>query len=149
MATLLANQNIPLEFANYLSPLLSDIFSDSKIAKKYASAATKTTCMINGSIAPYFQREPVSVMKSDPYSLLTDGSNDVGLDKMNPVTVRVFDINSGKVESRFLDMCVTKGSDSATAAAIFSSLCHRNTVIVNKEPCPKGRFGAMYFIKKH
>ena len=86
MAMLLANQNIPLAFADHLSPLLSDIFPDSKIAKKYASAATKTTCMINGSFAPYFQRELVSVMKSDPYSLLTDGSNDVGLHKMNPVT---------------------------------------------------------------
>ena len=122
MTTLLTNQNIPLAFANNLSPLLYDIFPDSKIAKKYASAATKTTCMINSSIAPYFQRELVSVMKSDPYSLHTDGSNDVSLDKMNPVTVRIFDINSGKVESRFLDMCATKGTDSATAAAIFNKI---------------------------
>ena len=95
LATLLANQNIPLAFANNLSPLPSDIFPDSKIAKKYTFAATKTTCMISASIAPYFQRELVSVIKSHPYSLLADGSNDVGLDKMNPVTVRIFDVNSG------------------------------------------------------
>ena len=47
--------------------------------------------------------------QSYPYSLLTDGSNDVGFDKMNPVTVRIFDIGLGKVESRFRDMCATKG----------------------------------------
>ena len=122
IATLLANQNIPLAFANNLSPLFSDIFPDSKIAKNYASAATKTTCMINGSIAPYFKQELIAVMKSEPYSTLTDGSNDVGLDKMNPVTVKIFDVNSGKIESSFLDMCATKGTDSATAAAIFNSI---------------------------
>ena len=60
--------------------------------------------------------------QSYPYSLLTDGSNDVGLDKMNPVTVRIFDIGLGEVESRFLDMCATKGTDSATAAAIFNKV---------------------------
>ena len=49
--------------------------------------------MINGSIAPYFQRQSVAVMKTEPYSLLIDGSNDVGLEKMNPLTVHIFDVN--------------------------------------------------------
>ena len=70
------------------------------------------TCMINGAIAPHFLRETVNIMKCSPFSLLTDGSNDTGLEKMNPL----------RVESRFLDMCATKGTDSATAASIFQKI---------------------------
>ena len=41
---------------------------------------------------------------------------------MNPLTVRIFDINRGKVDTRFLDMCTTRGVDAATAEAIFSKM---------------------------
>ena len=61
-------------------------------------------------------------MKCSPFSLLTDGSNDTGLEKMNPLTVKIFDVNTGRVESRFLDMCATMGTDSATAASIFQKI---------------------------
>ena len=47
-------------------------------------------------------------MKEDPYALCTDGSNDEGLVKLNPLLVRVFDINEGKVVSQLLDMCTSK-----------------------------------------
>ena len=61
----------------------------------------------------------MNIIKCSPFSLLTDGSNDSGLEKMNPLTVKICDVNSGRVESRFLDMYATKGTDSATAASIF------------------------------
>ena len=48
-------------------------------------------------------------MQKSPFSLATDGSNDNGLLKMNPLTVRIFDINLGKVKTSLLDMCVSKG----------------------------------------
>ena len=47
-------------------------------------------------------------MKEDPYTLCTDGSNDEGLVKLNPLLVRVFNINEGKVVSQLLDMCTKK-----------------------------------------
>ena len=80
------------------------------------------TCMINGAIAPHFLRETVNIIKCSPFSLLTDGSNDTGLEKMNPLAVKNFDVNTGRVESRFLDMGATKGTDSATAASIFQKI---------------------------
>lgn len=122
VATLMAENNIPLAFSNHLNQLFPKIFPDSKIAKHYSSAATKTTCMINGAIAPHFLKETVNAMKKEPFSLLTDGSNDSGLQKMNPLTVRIFDVNSSKVESRFLDMCATEGTNAATAASIFQKI---------------------------
>ena len=48
VANALVQNNIPLAFADQLSPLLRDIFSDSEIAKGYASVSMKTTCLVNG-----------------------------------------------------------------------------------------------------
>lgn len=101
--------NIPIAVTDHLSPLLKDIFPDSEIAKGYASASTKTTCMINGSLAPHFKSALVTAMRTQAFSIAVDGSNDSGLEKMNPMTVRLYDVNHGKVVTQFLDMCLTKG----------------------------------------
>ena len=61
-------------------------------------------------------------MRDNPFALAIDGSHDSGLEKMNPVTVRIFDPNQGHAATRFLDMCLTSGSGSATAAAIFKAM---------------------------
>ena len=51
-------------------------------------------------------------MKVSSFSLSTDGSNDQNLEKMNPSTVHIFDINQHKVAMKFLDMCLSKSSRS-------------------------------------
>lgn len=58
-------------------------------------------------------------MKTSPYSLATDGSNDNGLQKMNPLTVRIYDVNLGKVKTSFLDMCMSSGG---TAEELFTAI---------------------------
>ena len=58
-------------------------------------------------------------MRESFFSVSTDGSNDQNLEKMNPVTVRLFDISQHKVVTNFLDMCLSRAS---TAATIFSSI---------------------------
>ena len=112
MANFLVQHNIPIAVADHLSPLLKDIFPDSTIAKGYSSARTKTSCIINGSLAPYFKSALVDDMKVNPFVIATDGSNDHGLEKMNPLTVRHFDAESGKTVTHFLDMCLTTGKNS-------------------------------------
>ena len=42
--------NVPFAVADMISPLLKTIFPDSVIAQSYASAQTKTTCILNGSL---------------------------------------------------------------------------------------------------
>ena len=61
----------------------------------------------------------IDKMKSSVFSLSTDGSNDQNLEKMYPVTVRIFDINHHKAVTKFLDMCLSK---SSTSAGIFCSI---------------------------
>ena len=121
MCVLLAQHNVPLALADHLSPLIRDIF-DGQVAEGYACAKTKTSCILNGAIAPEFRSELVGVMQHAPYTLSIDGSNDNALNKMNPLTVRIFDINRGKVDTRFLDMCTTRGVAAATAEAIFGKM---------------------------
>ena len=138
--------------ADHLSPLLRDIFPDSQVAKRYSSARTKTTSMLNLAIAPHFQckyilncrlslllntvhsyillsvfsQSPVAVlveeMKANPFSLLVDGSNDAGVEKLNPLTVKIFDINRQQVVTHLLDMCTTSGRDCGTSVAIFTKI---------------------------
>ena len=51
-------------------------------------------------------------MKKDCYSTSTDDSNDQGLKKRNPLTVRLFDINQHMVVNQFLEMCLSSSSDA-------------------------------------
>ena len=91
VCVLLAQHNVPLALADHLSPLIRDVL-DSEVAKGYSCAKTKTSCILNNAIGPEFQHELVSLMQQSPYSLCIDGSNDTGLFKMNPLTVRIFDL---------------------------------------------------------
>lgn len=119
VAVMLVQNNVPLALADELTVLFRDIFSDSEIAKGYASKQTKTACIINGAVAPFFQKQLIENMKQGPYALSIDGSSDNGIEKMNPLTVRIFDSAHGIVTTHFLDMCM---SSSSTAEGIFSKM---------------------------
>jgi len=83
IANALVQNNIPLAF------------TDSDIARGYAAASTKTTCLVNGSLAPHFKSALVNTTKIQPFSIAFDGSNNTGLEKMNPMTVRLYDTTRG------------------------------------------------------
>ena len=109
MANTLIQHNIPLSISDHLSPLFKKLFTDSEIASQYASASTKTTCIVNGALSPYFKDVLVKTLRQQPFSVAVNGSNDCGLEKLNPLTVRYFDTTKGKVVTQLLDMCLTKG----------------------------------------
>ncbi|XP_062846069.1 uncharacterized protein LOC134310015 [Trichomycterus rosablanca] len=88
----------------HFSPLFRDCFKDSVTAQHYKCASTKTTCMINEAVAPHFREELVTKMKTNPFTLIIDGSNDTGREKMNPLTVRVFDGKAVVHRQRFLEV---------------------------------------------
>ena len=119
VATMLVQHNIPLALADELTPLFHDIFPDSEIAKQFSSKRTKTACIINGAIAPFYQQMLVDFMKNEPFALAVDGSSDTGVEKMNALTIRIFDGNRGMVSTQFLDMCM---SSSSTAEGIFTAM---------------------------
>ena len=95
MTVLSANQNIPLACHDSLSPTIGQVFPDSQIALKYHSASIKATCMLSKTLAPFLQEDLKSALK--PFSICIDGSNDTGLEKMNTITMQIFDVKSGKI----------------------------------------------------
>lgn len=108
IANALVQNNIPLAFTDCLSPRLRDIFPDSGIAREYASARTKTTCLVIGSVAPHFKKALVNALKMQPFSIAIDGSNNTGLEKMNPMTVRLYDVNWRNIVTHFFDIVPDK-----------------------------------------
>ena len=48
-------------------------------------------------------------MRVKPFSIAIDGSSDNGLEKMNPLTVRIIS-DSGVIHSKLLDMCMSSNS---------------------------------------
>ena len=68
-------------------------------------------------------------MKNEPFSLALDGSNDSGLQKMNPLTVSSRDADRGRVMTQLLDMCLTTGS---TAEAIYTKI---NEALIDEVWC--------------
>ena len=107
----------PVGVMDHMSPIFADIFPDSKIAKGFAAARTKTTCILNLALRPHFEAALVSQMQEEPFSLAIDGSNDNDIQKMNPVTIRVLDTSRCHVSTKFLDMCLS-GTASTTAESI-------------------------------
>ena len=86
--------------------------------------------MLNEAVAPTLINDLLSSMRSHPFSICIDGSNDTELEKMNPITVRIYDATSNMVVTRFLDMCTTTG---ATAEAIYNTMNVRLGSLLN---CP-------------
>ena len=71
-------------------------------------------------------------MKKDCYSISTNGSNDQGLKKMNPVTVRLFAINQHMVLNQFLEMCLSSSSDADGIFAAIDKAFANNGILWDK-----------------
>jgi hypothetical protein len=92
----LVQHNLPIATADHLGPLFTEIFPDSTIASSYSCGRTKTSAILNEALAPECHKYVVEHSKTHPYSVGTDGSNDTGIAKMNPVSIRIFDIDKSK-----------------------------------------------------
>ena len=102
----------------------SQFFSISRVStfKVYAEGKSFTdySLIIVAEIYIIFRSELIRQMNSGPYSLGTDGSNDEsGIKKLDPVLIRLFDDNKGKVSVQLLDMGVCK---ECTAESLFNNI---------------------------
>ena len=64
----------------------------------------------------------VEEMKIYPFGLLMDVSNDTGVEKLIPLTIRVLDLRIMEVTTQLLDMCTTSGCHCGTADSIFNKI---------------------------
>ena len=85
-------------------------------------AFLKKTVAIANCIGDHFFDEMKERMTQYSLSITLDGSNDTGLQKMYPVTVRIFDVNFNRIMKTFFDMNFLEGTDAPTAASMFYSV---------------------------
>jgi hypothetical protein len=115
----IVEHNLPIAVADLAGPLFTSMFPDSKIAAKNGCARTKTTAIINNALSDDVTKPVVSAVQTLPFTLSVDGSNDTGVEKLYPMTIRIWDTASGLVKTRFLEMCLVK---DGTAEGIFGEL---------------------------
>ena len=77
---------------HHLTPYIKNEFKGSNVAKKIFYGRTKTAAIIN-CIGDDIRNELLRDMKRTPFSIMVDGSNDAGLEKMFPISVHIFDVN--------------------------------------------------------
>ena len=121
MALMLVHHNTFFNLSDHMTQYIRQEFKGSKAAQSFSCGRTKTAAIIN-CIGNYLQEELIGDMKTNPFSLMVDGSNDAGLEKMFPISVRIFDINFGKVMTKFFDMNMLAGHNSSTAVFMFNSI---------------------------
>ena len=102
--------------SNHAGQLFRRMFPDSKIAKEYSAARTKTSNIIC-SLADNDAKTLVGNVKNHPYSIATDGSTDQGVVKLYPVLLKTFDENIGQVVCELLSL--KKCSEGSTGENIF------------------------------
>ena len=103
--------------------LYAKMFPDSNIAKKFASARTKTTSILNEAIMPSLHDYVVTYMKTNPFGLVNDGSSDSGINKIKPTCALIFDVNNfNKVCLKFFDVCPTTGEDCCKSESLFNAI---------------------------
>ena len=97
----IVQHNVSILVADHLGQLFKHIFPDSQIACSYACAKTKTFCIINKAFQPYYHKQIIGYCKSHSFTVGHDGSNDTGVQKMNPIAVRIFDTNRSNTNDAF------------------------------------------------
>ena len=76
--------------------------------------------IINKTLGPHCYSYVVQHCQKHPFSIGIDGSSDKDVEKMNPATVRIFDVERAKtVTSHFYQMCVTSGRDASKVQTLF------------------------------
>ena len=91
--------------ADHLGQLFKHIFPDSQIACSYACAKTKTFSIISKAFQPYYHKQIIGCCKIHSFTVGHDDSNDTGVQKMNPIAVRIFDTNRSNTNDAF-SICI-------------------------------------------
>lgn len=93
---------------DHLTPLLQDIFPDSKICKEISLHRTKLTSIIKNVVAPVEIKNTIDIIKTNPFSVLVDESTDYSCNKFLCLLVRFVDSNNGIIHTKLLELLPIK-----------------------------------------
>ena len=99
--------NFVFNILEHLAPMIRQEISESERAKIFTCEKTKAATIIN-CIGDYFFEELKQGMQENPFSIMLDGSNDTGFQKMYPITVQIYEVGFNQIMTRFFDMNLLK-----------------------------------------
>lgn len=106
-----ANHNIAFQAADTLTPVLQDIFKDSKVAQSLTLHRKKCTNIIMNVIAPVEINETIEIIRTCPFSVLVDESTDISSHKSLCVLVNFVHPKAGTVHTRLLELVAIDATD--------------------------------------
>ena len=121
MAMLIVHHNTFFNLSDHLSKWVGKEFKSCTAGENFSCGRTKTAAIVN-CVGASMKHDLVNTLQEEPFSIMLDASNDSGLYKMFPVTVRLFDVNFDLEMTKFLDMNMLVGRDASTARAEFDSV---------------------------
>ncbi|CAC5360736.1 SMARCA3 [Mytilus coruscus] len=95
--------NLPLSVSDHAGKMFRHMFPDSNIAKKYGCGQTKATEIVHSLSKNDDEQNITPILKNNPFSVGTDGSNDISDKKLYAIVVRYYDSKAGKI----LTNCLT------------------------------------------
>ena len=102
MALLIVHHNTFFNISDHLMRYVKGEFKDSKATKNFSCGRTETAAIIN-CIGDDTKQELEKDMSQSPFSIMVDGSNYAGLEKMFPICIRIFDVNFNRIMTKFFD----------------------------------------------
>lgn len=99
----ISEHNLPISCTDHAGPLFRKMFPDSKIAAKYSCGRTKTTSLLK-CLSSSTQNDITGILKTKPFALATDGSNDKSNVKLYPIVVTYFCEKQGKIVNMLLSI---------------------------------------------
>jgi len=115
LSAFFANNNVAFQVVDMLTPVLKDIFPDSKIAQGIQLHRKKCTTIISNVIAPVEIEETIQIIRKCPFSVLIDESTDICTQKFLCVLVHYVHPEYGTVHTRLLELV---GIDATDCSAI-------------------------------
>jgi len=106
-----ATNNIALQTIETLTPILKEIFSDSKIAQNLQFSRKKCVSIIENVILPVENEDTVKIIQHNPFSILIDESTDISCHKFLCVLVRFVHPADGQVCTRLLELVPVDAKD--------------------------------------
>lgn len=98
----LIEKGLPLSTSDDFSSLIKELCPDSEVAKKFSCKRTKTRALV-GCIGNAVTKELSEKMKTNHFSLGTDGSNDHHC-KLYPVVITINDEACGEIRTELLSI---------------------------------------------
>lgn len=108
--------NIPLAAMDKLTKVVKKSFPDSEIARTFQCGRSKSTALVK-EISADAASGLIETMKKSPFTISTDGSNDIGSLKLFPIVVRTVNPETREVRSDVLSVPTLEGP--ATGENIF------------------------------